>query len=148
MRIADDLLFYSITALRIRAGDVVAQSMRFQAHGFALKIAFLFVKEGFTISDQELGIANLRAVDGGVIDFCEDAHGHCKPDPAGGRIRGSNAILRAGSPCGMDAGRSKSAVASTPLIASHERSRPQAPVQPGPARFLFSYIFPSSADGP
>src|ERR1051326_3504138 len=103
MRITDQLLFYSITALRIRAGDVIAQSMRLQTHGFALKIAFLFVKEGFAISNQELGITNLRTVDGRVIDFCEDAHRHGKPDPAGGRICSSNAIFRAGSPCGIDA---------------------------------------------
>src|ERR1051326_1594932 len=148
MRIADDLLFELITALRIKAGDLVAESMRLQTRGLAPEITFLFVKERFAICDQELGIANLRAIDCGVIDFGKDAHRHRKPDPAGRRIRGSNAILRAGCPCRINAGRSESAVVAG-RFGSHERrgGRPRAEA----CSFLFSlfsYIFPSSAEGP
>ena len=64
MRIRYDFLFDSIAVLGIGALDVIAESVFLNVRNRALQIALLFVKEGISIRDKELHIANLWAVDG------------------------------------------------------------------------------------
>jgi hypothetical protein len=38
-----------------------------------IQVAFFLVAEGYPVSDQELKIARVRLVDGGVVDLIDDA---------------------------------------------------------------------------
>ena len=82
MRVRYDFLYKPIPAFAVGALDVIAESVFLNVRNRALQIALLFVEEGFPIRDEELHIANLWAVDGGIIDFVQNAVRQGEPDTA------------------------------------------------------------------
>ena len=73
MRIGDYLFRKPIAAFSIRALDVIAERMFLNVRNRAVQVAFLFVKERFPIRNEELHIARLWPVDGGIVNFIENA---------------------------------------------------------------------------
>jgi hypothetical protein len=96
MGIADDLFFNPISALRVSAGSVISQSVRFKPHDLAHHVAFLFLEKALAVSDKKLRIADLRPIDCGVVDFSYDAERHREPDSARSRVRGADAVFGTG----------------------------------------------------
>jgi hypothetical protein len=73
MRVRYDLLYEPIPALSVGALDVVAERVFVDIRDLAPKIASLFVEKSFAIRDEELHIANLGAVDRGVVNFVQNS---------------------------------------------------------------------------
>src|SRR5262249_4286921 len=96
----DDFLFQPVASLGIDTGYAVAQGMNFKTVHLAGEVAFFLVKESSAVGNQELGIADLRPINGGIVDFCEDTLRQREPDPAGGGIGGANAIFATVGPRG------------------------------------------------
>ncbi len=65
------------------------------------------MEEALAVGDQVLKVAQLRPVHGWVIDFGDDAIPKRKPDLAGSRVCGSDAVFSAMGPTGMNPGMSK-----------------------------------------
>ena len=63
--------------------------------------------EGLAVGEEELHVADLRAVDGGVIDLVEDAVGAGKPDAAGGGVGGADGVFNTGGPARLEARRTE-----------------------------------------
>ena len=82
MRVADDLLGQLVAALGIAVHVAHAQRLRVYVLEGRLQVALLLVDECLSIRDQEFHVANLGAVDGGVIDLVEDAVRAGEPHPA------------------------------------------------------------------
>ena len=59
-------------------------------------------EERFPIGDEILQVANLRPINGRVVDFVENAFGDRKPDPTQSRVSGPHAVLVAACPAGFD----------------------------------------------
>ena len=103
MRIGNDLLDNTETPMRIGADDPESERVPGQILVSAVEVPFV-AEEGRTIGDEILEIADLRPVDGGVIDLVEDSLGDREPDPARRRISSSDAVLVASGPAWLDAG--------------------------------------------
>ena len=84
MRVRYDFLYKPIPAFAVGALDVIAKSVFLNIRNRVLQVALLFMEEGLPIGDEELHIANLWAVDRGVIDFVQNAVRQGEPDTAGG----------------------------------------------------------------
>ena len=71
------------------------------------KVALFFVRKSLAIRDEELHVADLGAIDGGVVDLIQDAVRAGEPRAAGGRVGGADGVLDARGPAGLEAGRTK-----------------------------------------
>ncbi len=105
MRIGDELHHELVAPLSIGVDDSDPESVLPQVLDSRLHVAMGVVKEGFAVADEQLGVANLRAVERREIDLAEDAVGHREPDAARGRICGPDYVLGAMRPSGLDTGR-------------------------------------------
>src|SRR5271157_5646734 len=103
MRIGDDLLDDSVTLSRLDACDPHAESVSAEVFDRGLQIAPLVMKEGLTVADQELKVANLRMVDRRIVDFVEYAVRDRVPDAARTGVGGADHVLGATGPSGLDA---------------------------------------------
>jgi len=95
VRIADDFLGQLVAALGIGVDIANAEGFRVDVFEGGLEVAFFLVNEGLAVGNEELHVADLGAVDGGVIDLIQDAMAACKPDAAGGCVGGSHRIFDA-----------------------------------------------------
>ncbi len=82
VRVADDLLGQRVAAVGIAVDVADAESFRINVFELRLQVALLFVEEGLAVGDQKLHVADLGAVDGGVVDLVEDSVRAGEPDPA------------------------------------------------------------------
>src|SRR5271166_543593 len=73
--IADDLLLDRVPALRIGIGYPESQGSGVDQLGFANGVPPFVVEEGLTVADHVLQVANLRHIDGGIVDLSVDAVG-------------------------------------------------------------------------
>jgi hypothetical protein len=103
VRIGDDFLENAIAALGIGIGDTKTQRAWSQALMSIVQLAFV-AEEGFPIADEILQVADLRPIDGRVVDLVQNAFGDRKPDTAQGRVSTSNAVLIAACPARIDPG--------------------------------------------
>src|SRR3954451_5572357 len=107
-RVRYDFLLQPIPVVAVGTFDVIAESMFVNIGDRALQVTLLFMKEGLPIGDQELHIANLRPIDGGVVNFVQNAMRQREPDPTPGRIGRSHALFGARSPARGNSRASKS----------------------------------------
>jgi len=70
--------------LAIGGHHPIAQRIGRDGFNFAVQVTPFFVKEAFTIRDQELHIPRLRMIDGGEVDFVENSVRYREPYSAGG----------------------------------------------------------------
>ena len=82
MRITDYLLNDSIAPLRVGTAYTKAQRMVRKAFNLMFKVALLLVKKRLAIRDQILKVANLRTVDGRVVNLIKYPVGDGVPDEA------------------------------------------------------------------
>ena len=104
MGIGNDLLDDLVAALMIGIGEANGRRIGVNIFKRTLEIALFFVDEGHAVGQQELHIAGLRTIDGGIVDFVQDAMRDGVPDAAGSRIRHANCVFSAGSPAGLCSG--------------------------------------------
>ena len=102
MRIANNLLGDRVPAVGICIRAAIPECMVRNALHEHSKIPLFLVEEGFAVRDQELQIAKLRPVNGGVVDLRNNAVPDREPEVARGGIRCANAGLVAMRPAGFD----------------------------------------------
>ena len=61
-------------------------------------------EEGFAIGDEILQVADLRPINGRVVDLVDDTFGNGEPDPAQSRVSGPHSVLVAPRPARFDPG--------------------------------------------
>jgi hypothetical protein len=105
MRVGDELHHELVATLSVTVDDPDAESVLAQVLDIRLHVAMGVVEEGFAVADEQLGVANLRAVQRGEIDLAEDAIGHREPYAARRRVCGPDYVLGAMRPSGLDTGR-------------------------------------------
>ena len=103
MGIGDNFLDDPVATLGIDIGDSITQRVRGQALVGVVQMSFV-AEKGFPIGDEILQVADLRPIDGRVVDLVEDAFGDRKPDPAQSRVSGPHTVLVTPCPAGLDAG--------------------------------------------
>ena len=86
MRIGDDLLFNLIAPIRVGVQDAICERIRPGALHAGLKMALFFMEESLAIGDEILKVANLWAVQRGVIGFGDNAIPKSEPEAAGGGV--------------------------------------------------------------
>ena len=104
MRIGDDRLLDRVPLLRVDVDDAVAEHVRRERFNRRRGVQALFVREAFTVGDDQLKVANLCAIDGRTVDFRDDAVEQREPHPARSRICRADAVLIRVSPFGLDPG--------------------------------------------
>ncbi len=107
VRIADHLLHQRVTPVAIAIMDADRQRVRVDVMELVDQVAPLLMEERLAIRDQELHVANLRPIDGGVVNFVVDPVRDCEPDPAGSRIGRADGVFRAGGPAWFEPGRAE-----------------------------------------
>ena len=101
MRIGDNFLDDAEATLGIDIGDSITQRVRGQALVGVVQMSFV-TEESFPVRDEILQVADLRPINGRVVDLVEDAFGDRKPDPAQSRVSGPHPVLVAACPAGFD----------------------------------------------
>ena len=102
MRIGDNLLGDAVAPPGIDIGDAKTQRVGEQALMGVHHTTFV-AEEGFSVGDQILQIADLRPIDGRVVDLVQDALGDGKPDPAQSRVSSAHAFFVTARPARFDA---------------------------------------------
>src|SRR5262249_22139956 len=100
----------------------VAQRLRLDPRDVAAQAALFLVKEGLAVGDQKLRVANLRAVNGGIVDLGHNALGQGEPDAAGGGVGCTDTVLRTGGPRRRDSRMAKRVTVSMERIVRHGSS--------------------------
>jgi uncharacterized protein len=88
----------AISSICIGIDNAHAQPMFAQILDGSLLMTMGVMEEGLPVGDEELQVANLRAIQRGKIDLTDDAVGNCEPHATGGGIRCPNYVLRAVGP--------------------------------------------------
>ncbi len=74
MRVGDDLLDYDLVAARpVGVGNPHAEAVLRQVLDRGFQVAMRVVEESLAVGNQKLKIANLRAIDGRVVNLAEHA---------------------------------------------------------------------------
>src|ERR1035438_2324460 len=103
MRVGDDLFDNGIMPGWIRIRTAVSQAVIRQMFQFGREMTLLVVEKALAVGDEILKVAELWPVHRRIIDFGDDAVPKGKPDPAGGGISSSHAILSSMRPPGLNA---------------------------------------------
>src|ERR1700722_18189008 len=107
MRIGDNFFDDLVAALGIGIDGTHGRGTAVDIFKDPFQIALLFVDKRLPVGEQEFHVPGLRAVDGGVVDFVQDAVGDGVPDAAGGGARHADTIFSAGSPARFYSWRAK-----------------------------------------
>ncbi len=86
------------------AADADGEGVGVDVVEVVLEVALLFAEEGLAVGEEELHVAGLWTVDGGVVDLVEGAVGGGEPDAAGGGVGGGDGVFLAGAPAGFESG--------------------------------------------
>ncbi len=105
--VGDELFGDGVAAIEVGGGDADGEGVGVDVVEVVLEVALLFVEEGFAVGEEELHVAGLGAIDGGVVDLVEGAVGDGEPDAAGGGVGGGDGVLSAGGPARFEAGSTK-----------------------------------------
>src|SRR5512137_269774 len=107
MRICEDVLDQAVAPGGFGIGEPVEKAIAFRVLDQVLEVAFFLMAKGFSVADEELEIARVGFVNGGVVDFVDDAMAEREPDPAARMISGAETFFGAGGPAGFDSGRAE-----------------------------------------
>src|SRR5262249_28882631 len=119
VRIANDVLFQMVAPLGIGADHAIAQRLRLNPRDVTAQVAPFLVKESLAVGDEELRVPNLRAVNGGIVDLCHNTLSQSEPDAAGGRVSGTDSVLRTGGPRRWDSRMAKRIAVGVERIVRH-----------------------------
>ena len=123
VRVADDLLGQAVAPLGIAVHIAHPQRLRVNVLEGCEQVALFFVGKRLPVGDQELHVAHLGAVDGGVVDLVQNSVRAGKPDAARSRIGRAHRVFHARSPARLKAGRAKClALLVKPAIKRLDRS--------------------------
>ena len=118
MGVADDLAGEAVAAFGVAVAHAHGEGVRVDVLELVEHVAAFFMEESLAIGDEELHVADLRAVDGGAVNLVEDAVRDGEPDFAGGGVGGADGVFGAGGPSGFEAGRAEGrALAVEPFVA-------------------------------
>ena len=121
--VGDELLGDGVAAIEVAGDDADGERVGVDVVEVVLEVALLFVEEGLAVGEEELHVAGLGAVDGGVVDLVEGAVGDGEPDAAGGGVGGGDGVFFAGGPAGFEAGSTKGwAVVVQPAVGGGENT--------------------------
>jgi len=95
MRVADNVLDQLVAAFLVAIGVADAEGLGMDVLEAGNQVALFFVDEAGAIGDQQLHVASLGMVDGGVVDLVEDAVGDGEPDAAGGGVGRADGVFDA-----------------------------------------------------
>ena len=101
--VGDELLGDGIAALEVVGLDADGEGLGIDVVEVVLEVALLLVEEGLAVGEEQLHVAGLGAIDGGVVDLVEGAVGEGEPDAAGGGVGGGDGVLAAGGPARFEA---------------------------------------------
>ena len=73
--VGDELFGDLVEASRGGTGDADGGSVRVDVGEVVGEVALLFVNEGFFVREEELHIAGLGAINGGIVDFVQGSMG-------------------------------------------------------------------------
>src|SRR5512136_957136 len=107
MWIGEDLLDQAVASVGFGVGEPVEKAVAFRVFDQVLQVAFFLVAKRFSVADEELEIARVGFVNGGVVDFVDDAMAEREPDAAARMISGAETFFGAGGPAGFDSGRAE-----------------------------------------
>ncbi len=107
VRVGDELLGDGVAAAEVVGDDADGEGVGVDVVEVVLEVALLFVEEGLLVGEEELHVAGLGAVDGGVVDLVECAVRGGEPDAAGGGVGGGDRVFFGGGPAGFKAGGAK-----------------------------------------
>ncbi len=101
MGIGDDFLDDAVLPPRIDVRDPIAERVGGQELVCVVQFAFV-VEESLAVGDQVLQIADLRPIDGRIINLIENTLGNGEPHATQGGVGGAYTVLVAASPAGFD----------------------------------------------
>src|SRR5262245_59480822 len=104
MRIGNKLLDDLVATLRIAIHHAKPQRQGRKVFLLADQVAALVLKKRFAVGDEKLQIADLRPIDGRVVNLVDDSARQGEPDPADGGICGAEAVLVVARPARGDTG--------------------------------------------
>src|SRR6185437_9849568 len=107
VRIGQDVLDKPVASATFRIGEPVERTISFRVFDLVIQVSLFLVTKRFTVADQELKIARVRLVNGGVINLVDDAVAQREPDPTTRMISGAKTLLGAGCPTRRDTGRAE-----------------------------------------
>jgi hypothetical protein len=117
VRVADHFAHDGVAAVAVGIADANGERVLVDVFELVDEIAAFLVEEGFSVGDEKLHVANLGTVDGGGVNFVENAVGDGKPDFAGGGVSGRDSVFSARGPARFKAGRAKGrSVAINPAV--------------------------------
>ena len=122
VRVGNELLGHGVAAAQVLGHYAHRQRLTVDVVEVVLQVALLLVEEGLFVGEEQLHVAGLGTVDGGVVDLVEGAVRGGEPYLAGGGVRGGDRVLAAGCPAGLQSGRAKGrAVVVQPAIRTDKR---------------------------
>ena len=107
VRIGQNVFDQPVASAPLRIGEPIKWTVTFRVFDPMIEVSLFLVTECFPVADQELKIARVWLINGGVIDFVDDAVAQREPDPATGMISGAETLLGAGCPTRRDTGRAE-----------------------------------------
>ena len=102
-----DVLDQPVTSAAFRIGEPVERTVPFRVFDPVIQVSLFLVAKCFPVTDQELKIARVRLVNGGVINFVDDAVAQREPDSTTRMIGSAKTFLGAGCPTRRDTGRAE-----------------------------------------
>ena len=107
MWICKDVFYETVASVAFRIGEAVKNTILFRVFDPVIQVAFFLVAKRFSVADKKLKIARVRCVDGGIVDFVDNAMAEREPQPATRMIGSAEAVFSAGRPAGFDSGGAK-----------------------------------------
>src|SRR5581483_7669952 len=98
VRVGDELLGDGVAAAEVVGADPHGEGVGVDVVEVVLEVALLLVEEGLLVGEEELHVAGLGTVDGGVVELVQDAVRSGKPDAAGCCVSRRYGVFFAGGP--------------------------------------------------
>src|SRR6266481_3233021 len=102
MRIRDHIFNNAVPARRIGVDEAIVESACFGVFDLMFEIAALFVAKGFAVSNEELKVTCVGAINVRIINFVDDSVAEREPDATAGVVSGADAFFGAASPARLD----------------------------------------------
>ena len=104
MGVGDELLCDGIASSEVVGDDADGEGFVIDVVEVVLEVALFFVEEGLFVGEEQLQVAGLGPIDGGVLALVERAVRSGEPDATGGSVGGRDCIFFAGGPTRVETG--------------------------------------------
>jgi len=71
--ICEDVFYETVASVAFRIGETVENTILFRVFDPVIQVTLFLVEKRFPVADKKLKIARVRCVDGGIVDFVDDA---------------------------------------------------------------------------